>query len=83
MQSIGGECTTCGQPLSIHPPDKDRLTWGEGQKHMKRILVAEDRPRSLKVLRTVLEAAGYEVIEALDGREAVEKHLAIRSVRFC
>ena len=40
---------------------------------MKRILVAEDRPGSLELIRTVLESAGYEVIEATDGQEAVEK----------
>ena len=40
---------------------------------MKRILVAEDRPASLELIRMVLESAGYEVIEAVDGQEAVEK----------
>lgn len=40
---------------------------------MKRILVAEDRPASLELIRTVLESAGYEVIEAMDGQQAVEK----------
>lgn len=40
---------------------------------MKRILVAEDRPASLELIRTVLESAGYDVIEAVDGQEAVEK----------
>jgi len=40
---------------------------------MKRILVAEDRPASLELIRTVLESAGYEVIGAVDGQEAVEK----------
>jgi CheY-like chemotaxis protein len=40
---------------------------------MKRILVAEDRPGSLELIRTVLESAGYEVVEAMDGQEAVEK----------
>jgi CheY-like chemotaxis protein len=40
---------------------------------MKRILVAEDRPASLELIRTVLESAGYEVIQAADGQEAVEK----------
>ncbi len=40
---------------------------------MKRILVAEDRPASLELIRTVLDSAGYEVIEAADGEEAVVK----------
>lgn len=42
---------------------------------MRRILVAEDRPASLELIRTVLEAAGYEVIEAMDGQQALEKAL--------
>ena len=40
---------------------------------MKRILVAEDRSASLELIRTVLDSAGYEVIEAADGEEAVVK----------
>ena len=40
---------------------------------MKRILVAEDRPASLELIRTVLESSGYEVIEAMDGQQAVER----------
>ena len=40
---------------------------------MKRILVAEDRPASLELIRTVLESAGYEVIDAVDGQEALDK----------
>lgn len=42
---------------------------------MKRILVAEDRPGSLELIRTVLESAGYQVVEATDGQEALEKAL--------
>ncbi len=40
---------------------------------MKRILIAEDRPSSRDLLRTVLESVGYEVIEATDGKEALDK----------
>jgi CheY-like chemotaxis protein len=40
---------------------------------MKRILVAEDRPGSRELIRTILEASGYEVEEAANGREALEK----------
>jgi two-component system cell cycle response regulator DivK len=43
---------------------------------MRRILVAEDRPASLELTRTILESSGYEVIEALDGKEALEKACA-------
>ena len=40
---------------------------------MKRILVADDRASSRELVRTMLEHCGYEVIEAADGAEAVEK----------
>lgn len=40
---------------------------------MKRILVAEDREASRELIRTLLEASGYEVLEAADGAEALEK----------
>jgi CheY-like chemotaxis protein len=39
----------------------------------KTILVAEDRDASRELIRTVLSAAGYDVVEAVDGREAIEK----------
>ncbi len=40
---------------------------------MKRILIAEDRAGSRELIRTALEDCGYEVIEASDGREAVDQ----------
>jgi len=39
---------------------------------MKKILIAEDRPSSRELIRTVLEGCGYAVAEASDGRQAVE-----------
>jgi CheY-like chemotaxis protein len=36
------------------------------------ILIADDRPSSRELLRTVLERAGYAVIDAADGEAAVE-----------
>jgi len=38
----------------------------------KTILVAEDRDTSRELVTTVLSAAGYAVMEACDGREAIE-----------
>ena len=41
----------------------------------KTILVAEDRETSRELICTVLKAAGYAVIEACDGREAIDRAL--------
>lgn len=38
---------------------------------MARILIVDDDPISLKVLRSILQGAGHEVIEAGDGDEAL------------
>jgi CheY-like chemotaxis protein len=40
---------------------------------MKKILVAEDNPASSELIMEVLSGRGYEIIEACDGREALEK----------
>ncbi len=37
------------------------------------ILIADDRPTSRELLRLVLERAGYEVLEAEDGQQAVDR----------
>jgi two-component system cell cycle response regulator DivK len=42
---------------------------------LKTLLVAEDRDASRELIRTVLTAAGYAVVEARDGREAIERAL--------
>ena len=41
------------------------------------ILIAEDHEDSRDALRTLLDAFGYQVHEAVNGREAVEKALAV------
>lgn len=41
----------------------------------KTILVAEDRDASRELICTVLTAAGYVVVEACDGREAIKRAL--------
>ncbi|MBI1899253.1 MAG: response regulator [Acidobacteria bacterium] len=39
----------------------------------KTILVADDMPNGRELMRTVLERAGYSVVEAANGFEALEK----------
>ena len=38
----------------------------------KKILIVEDEPRNLKLLRDLLQRIGYETIEATDGEQGVE-----------
>jgi DNA-binding response OmpR family regulator len=45
---------------------------GEGMKR-KKILIADDEPNILRSLRLVLEEAGYLVLSAIDGEEALHK----------
>lgn len=45
---------------------------------MKTILVAEDRDASRELLNVVLTAAGYNVVLAADGREALARAAEIR-----
>jgi len=45
---------------------------------LKKILVADDRPASLELIRAVLEQSGYEVFEAYDGEEAVRSARQVR-----
>ncbi|HVP46289.1 MAG TPA: response regulator [Bryobacteraceae bacterium] len=40
---------------------------------MKRVLIADDNPVSRELIREILENDDYEVIEAGNGREALEK----------
>ena len=39
----------------------------------KRILVVDDQPAARELLRAVLTTAGYEVYEAVDGADALER----------
>jgi CheY-like chemotaxis protein len=39
------------------------------------ILIAEDRDTSRELICTVLSAAGYTIVEARDGREAIDRAL--------
>jgi two-component system cell cycle response regulator DivK len=43
-----------------------------------RILVVEDNPKNMKLVRDVLEFAGYEVIEATSGEDGVRLAVAER-----
>jgi CheY-like chemotaxis protein len=46
---------------------------------MSTILIAEDRDASRELIRAVLTAGGYDVVEARDGREALECAVRLRA----
>ena len=47
---------------------------------MKRILVADDEARIRRLVCDFLKNAGYETVEAVDGKEAIEKFFSIGSI---
>ena len=53
------------------------MTRSDGDTHVKlakkRILVADDRATSRELVRIALERSGYDVSEAVDGRDALEQ----------
>ncbi len=38
----------------------------------KTILIVEDEPKNLKLLRDLLQVSGYSTVEATDGKQGVE-----------
>lgn len=56
----------------VQPGDEAALA------HTPLVLIAEDHEDSRDALRTLLDAFGYRVVEAANGREAVERALAER-----
>lgn len=61
--------------MEVSSPDVESYNGGSGPAT---ILVAEDHLDSRDALRALLEAFGYEVVCAVNGREAVELALAHR-----
>ncbi|MBQ4603773.1 MAG: response regulator transcription factor [Clostridia bacterium] len=47
---------------------------------MKRILVADDEARIRRLVCDFLKNAGYETVEAVDGREAIDKFFSVGSI---
>jgi CheY-like chemotaxis protein len=46
----------------------------EPRTHAGRVLVVEDEPAVRAAMRRMLQRAGYEVLEASDGHQAIEEH---------
>lgn len=60
------------QELSAHVVTMATTLASPAKGEMKLILVVDDEPHIRELLRQVLEAEGYRVVEAVDGLEAVE-----------
>jgi CheY-like chemotaxis protein len=52
------------------------MSWGNDAPAARRVLVVDDNPDGREMLKLLLELYGYQVEEAKDGREGVEKALA-------
>ncbi len=71
MHSGNGEPPRRASVPRIAPPPAPFAPDRAGGKPV--VLVAEDHADSREALRTLLEAFGYQVVEAVDGCEAVER----------
>jgi CheY-like chemotaxis protein len=81
VTSEPGVGTTVALALPRHDGDAERTTpapAGRPRGGTETILIAEDEPAVRRVLRRTLEGAGYAVIEAADGGEAVDAFLVHR-----
>ncbi len=70
------------EPLPLPPPRNGEGSLlftppslsGKGVGGLGNILIAEDNPINMLVIRTHLEKMGFRIIEAVNGKEAVEKY---------
>ena len=71
------ESTDTGQQESVVSPSgrnwEKSAGMFSGQKTSGGILVVDDDPEIRKLIRIILENSGYDVLEAQDGQEAIEK----------
>ena len=52
----------------------------ESGENMKRILVADDEARIRRIVCDFLKNAGYETVEAVDGKDAIEKFFSVGNI---
>lgn len=54
----------------------------ESGEKMKRILIADDEARIRRLVCDFLKNAGYETVEAVDGKDAIEKFYSVGSINL-
>ena len=62
----------CGEPIALSKGRKMAMERGRMTRHKRLFLVVEDFEDSRFMMRQLLELAGYRVVEATDGEEAIE-----------
>jgi PAS domain S-box-containing protein len=82
VESTPGKGSTFHFEVALEPPDavaaapRPAPPPARAPVHGRRVLVAEDNETNRMIVRELLRSAGVEVVEAVNGREAVEKTLA-------
>ncbi len=67
-------------PLSITSEESVKPALRQFRKGGETILIAEDNESVRKLMKTILTAYGYTIIEAVDGEDAVEKSKKIKNI---
>jgi len=61
------------QDLGLYEPDVDNIPQGETEKFSGMALILDDSITARKIVKDTLEKMGFDVIEATDGQDALEK----------
>jgi two-component system cell cycle response regulator DivK len=62
--------------LTSQTPDHNPETSQGAANTMKTILYIEDNPQNMRLVRKILNSAGYEMLEAQDGHSGIEAALS-------
>jgi PleD family two-component response regulator len=69
VQEMGEKDNSGGQPI---PTSRSANVFGSSTPTLGSVLVVDDEPDVRRVVALILKKAGYEVLEAADGEQAIE-----------